>query len=72
MKRGTWKRTVRGAHMRVRFKSDRVKAWRGLWMSPAYALLRHALRKEDAWSVAQRKLNALDMRRHRIALGYGM
>ncbi|MEX3856535.1 hypothetical protein AB3X94_21165 [Paraburkholderia sp. BR10923] len=36
-------------------------------MTPAYAWLRHVLGKQDAWSAAQRKLEALDKRRWRIA-----
>jgi hypothetical protein len=73
MKRPTWKRTVRGAHMRLRLKAERIKTWRGLWMTPAYALFRRCvLRKQDAWSVAQPKLDALMTRRDRIARRYGM
>ncbi|WP_157128670.1 hypothetical protein [Cupriavidus sp. USMAA2-4] len=73
MKRKTWKHTVRGAHMRLRLQAERIKTWRGLWMTPAYAFFRRrVLRKEDAWSVAQPKLDALMMRRDRIARRYGL
>lgn len=72
MKQVTWNRTVRGAHMRLRLQAERIKTWRGFWMTPAYAWLRRVLGKQDAWSVAQPKLEALDMRRWRIARRYGM
>lgn len=73
MKRITWVRTVRGAHVRLRLQSERIKTWRGLWMSPAYAWIRrHVLHKEDAWTVSQRKLDVLMMRRDRIARRYGL
>lgn len=72
MKQVTWTRTVRGAHMRLRLQAERIKTWRGLWMTPAYAWFRRCvLRKEDAWNVAERKLDALTMRRDRIARRYG-
>jgi hypothetical protein len=42
-------------------------------MAPAYAWLRRGvLGKEDAWSVAQRKLDVLTMRRDRISRRYGV
>lgn len=73
MKRITWAQTVRGAHMRLRLQSEHIKSWRSLWMSPAYAWFRRCvLHKEDAWSVAERKLDALMMRRDRIARRYGL
>ncbi len=73
MKQATWKQTVRGAHFRLRLQAERIKTWRGLWMSPAYAWFRHRVQgKEDAWNVAQRKLHVLMIRRERIARRYGM
>lgn len=72
MKRFTWNRTVRGAHMRLRLQTERIKTWRGLWTTPAYAWIRRTLGKPDAWSVAQPKLEELDERRWRIARRYGM
>lgn len=73
MERIAWARTVRGAHMRLRLRSERIKTWRGLWMSPAYAWFgRNVLHREDAWSVAERELDALMIRRDRIARRYGL
>lgn len=71
MKRAHWNRTVRGADVSLRAQVERIKTWRGFWMSPAYARIRRALGKPDAWSVAQPQLEALDARRWRIARRYG-
>ena len=73
MKRTTWKRTVHGAHMSLRIQAERIKTWRSFWMNPAYAWIRrHVIQKEDAWAVAERKLDALLQRRDRIARRYGI
>ncbi|MEI7297029.1 hypothetical protein WCQ02_33290 [Paraburkholderia tropica] len=57
--------------MRLRLRAERIKTWRGFWMTLAYARIRRALGKQDAWSVAQPQLEALDKRRWRIASRYG-
>ena len=72
-KRISWTRLVRGAHQRLRLQAARIETWRGFWMSPAYAWIRrNVLHKEDAWTVAEPKLDALMERRDRIARRYGM
>ncbi|VWC82070.1 hypothetical protein BLA39750_01276 [Burkholderia lata] len=72
MRRVTWLEKVRGANLRLQQEAKRIEAWRGFWMAPFYAWLRRSvLHKEDAWSVAERKLNTLLMRHDRIARRYG-
>lgn len=67
-----WKRRVRAADFLLRLESKRIETWRDLWTAPFYAWLRRSLlRREPAWDVAQRKLDALLERRDRIARRFG-
>ncbi|WP_157656023.1 hypothetical protein [Burkholderia ubonensis] len=69
--RATWRQTIRGADFRLVRKINDIEGWRSLWMTPFYAWLRRSvLHKEEAWIVAERKLEALRMRRDRIVRRY--
>ncbi|EML1599325.1 hypothetical protein UXJ26_15550 [Burkholderia multivorans] len=71
MTRVTWKQTVRGAEIRLVSKIKAIEGWRNLWMTPFYAWLRRSvLHKEEAWIVAECKLEALRMRHDRIVRRY--
>ncbi len=67
MNRVNSNRTVRGAHVRLRLQVERIKTWCGVRTTPTYAWLRCILGKQEASSVQQPKLEALEMRRWHIS-----